>query len=666
MTHLEIEEIASFAEGNVAEPEHDRFIKHIAQCEDCRKIYSTTLKFVEEEKSKTILRYPNLEEIALRIRRAPDAIFPVRKFGWAVAASLIILLTIPFLLIIHNPKVTDQDYTRWWIDNYKDYTKTQGKNDLKAKWAFEVSERIKNAADKKGTRPPRLFIINTRGKPYALALPDGGIIINPATLDICYEGSDRQKGDRRLAFILGHEIAHLADKNFMHRKAFLALEEHGEEKAREELEEDFKPRENREKELLADRQGALYAAMAGYDIHKLFDKESDFLRRWVEQVGVGNFYDDAPQHPAMEKRIQFVRSHLQEVIKNVGLFRTGVLLLQMGNFEDAKAAFKEFEKVYPAREVYNNIGACYFNSAQYLLIQKFNKEYLRFRVSTAIDYSTSAEPDRSESNRSEREEINKYLKEAETYFRKAASRDSTDRSCRYNLVAALILREKYVEAMDVCDSMLAKHPGDVNALNNKAIALYYSNEKDPGTTREAIDLLEKAHRLDPGNIEVLYNLGSLKKTGASPYWEKYLKLPNVPRDNFYEHVYQELEGMEPPPIKAADAPELPAGITIGMDFAAVEENWGKENIKEFDLDDFLISVLVKDDIRVVALEGEVVIVEKELSTAEKIEKCLEEFGLPQRVVRHSSGNFYIYEDMGFSIKEVNVRTRSYIWFEESF
>ncbi|MGD2086900.1 MAG: tetratricopeptide repeat protein [Candidatus Aminicenantes bacterium] len=669
MTHLEVEEIASLAEGNVAAPEHEQFLKHIAQCEDCRKLYSTTLKFVERERTKKkAFRLPGFPKIEIsQFLQSFATLFKNKILRPLPALALLILIMI--LAALHFLPSSNNNY-RWWINKYGNYAETSGKDDPRVPQVQVVFERVKNAADKTNDRPPRLIIIDcdAGSKPFAMALPDNSIIINTETLDICCDGIGQQDGDSRLAFILGHELAHLAEKDFKHQKAFLSMEEYCAEKTQQELIADFelldakKAQQYKDEEIAADRQGALYAAMAGYDISPLFSRENEFLRRWVEQVGVGNFYDDDPRHPAMAKRIQYVRSHLQEVIKNVELFRTGVLLLQIGNFEDARTAFQEFEKVYPAREVYNNIGACFFNSAQYLLIQKFSKEYLRFRLYTAIDYSTTAE--RFRGTDSDKEEINKYLEKAIEYFNKAAKRDKIDKSCRYNLSAALILMEKYAKALEVCDSILDRDPRDVNALNNKAIALYYSNVKNPETARRAIGLLEKAYQLEPGKFEALYNLGSLKKTGARAYWEKYLKLPTIPRDDFYDYVYRKLKGTVPPPLKTTNAPKLPVGINIGMDFASIEEKLGKENTKGFDLDDFSISVLVKDDIRVVTLEGEVVILEKQLSKAEKMEKLLERFGPPQRVVRHSSGNFYVYENMGFSIKEVNGKARSYIWFEE--
>lgn len=211
----------------------------------------------------------------------------------------------------------------------------------------------------------------------------------------------------------------------------------------------------------------------------------------------------------------------------------------------------------------------------------------------------------------------------------------------------------------------------MHALNNKAVALYYSNEKSDEIVREAIGLLERAYQLQPGNVEVLYNLGSLKQDIRKSLWERYLELPTVPRDIFYENVYTELYGNPPPESETVEIPELPTGIKIGMAIDSLEKEWGKEKTETFSLHPLPYQVLVKGTIRVVAEEIDVVvikknnvhIVEKELLKKKKIETVLEKIGPPQQVVRHNQGNFYVYKNQNFSIKEINGKAHSYIWFE---
>jgi len=55
-----------------------------------------------------------------------------------------------------------------------------------------------------------------------------------------------------------------------------------------------------------------------------------------------------------------------------------------------------------------------------------------------------------------------------------------------------------------------------------------------------------------------------------------------------------------------------------------------------------------------------------LSPFEGIKEVLERFGTPQRIVRHTGGNFYVYKNRGFSVKEISGKAYSYIWFEKGY
>jgi tetratricopeptide (TPR) repeat protein len=585
-----------------------------------------------------------------------------------------------------------RDYTAKWLYDYGNYTKTGGKNDPRVKWAFEVFERVKGVADKAEARFPRLWIIDSRSHIYARSVPDGGIIIDLSTLDICFRGVSREEGNLRLAFILGHELAHLANKDYIHHEAFAALQENGNQNAQEALIRYFKlsdPEKRkafRERELLADQKGVLYASMAGYDVGKLFWNDNNFFTYWAQQTGVGMFYDESPRHPSMIKRLQFIRPQLQTVVKRLELFRAGVLLFQIENYHDAAAAFQEFAKFYPAREVLNNLGACYLNLALHQLHLYFGDDYYRFRLSTAIDYATTAIKMRK---RGEGDYLKKdkdiagYINRAVQYFRQAVEKDHLHRASHCNLAAALILQKEYAGALAVCKTLLKRYPRDVNALNNQAVAFYYhGKEEDLDTAEKALRILETALQSEPGNFEVLYNLASIKESrkrmaGAKKDWEKYLKLKTVPMDNFYIYIYKKFKGAEPSTLTAAvEPPKIPGGIRLGDSFSSIEKKWGKKYSRGYKLgaEDKDVSngwaidlqVIVKNNVRVVAVGGTIEIIEQELSQVDSISKVINKFGMPQKLVHHTGGNFYVYKDRSFAVKEVSERAYSYIWFEKGF
>ena len=69
MKHFEPEELARFVEGKVKNSEQETFIRHLAECGECFKAYSDTLKFIEEKYKKRFrLKFPNLEKIKMAIK----------------------------------------------------------------------------------------------------------------------------------------------------------------------------------------------------------------------------------------------------------------------------------------------------------------------------------------------------------------------------------------------------------------------------------------------------------------------------------------------------------------------------------------------------------------------------------------------------------------------
>lgn len=582
------------------------------------------------------------------------------------------------------------------------------------KRAFNVFNRVKSAADKTAGRSPRLFFINSRIGPYTLALPDGGIIINPKILDICYANSNKEVGDSGFAFIVGHELAHLANEDFLDRHVFAHLQKYGDKKTQKELAEYFIPNkfekysEYNKRVLLADYKGVLYAAMAGYDMEKLFLKKDNFFTHWSKQTGIEMYYDDAPTHPSFNKRLEFIQAQLRGLANQVELFKAGVLFFQLGNYHDGASAFKEFSKVYPSSEVFNNIGACYLNLALRFLYIYSTGDYYRFRLSTVIHSTTISEalhpgdesvylrnstyPDqkvlgniwryshnialnqlniklfqynqpfristtpyftsiggtmhsRAEGDYLKYKEISLYLNMAIEYFRLAAARDKFDSTCRYNLAAALILKKEYAKANDQCDDILKIDPINVKAMNNKAIAFYYyGKEEGLETTGKTIQLLKKANQLKPDNYEVLYNLAPLQQNmkslaGAKLSWENYLKLPNIPRDNYYNYICKVLGKKEPPhPIQAAQLPALPKDVELGEESAPLLEKWKGETAREYKLgsdesstDSWIVylQVITKENLRILALEGFIVLVEQKLIRPTKSVQLLEQFGPPR-------------------------------------
>ena len=120
---------------------------------------------------------------------------------------------------------------------------------------------------------------------------------------------DENIGDARIAFVFGHELAHLAKDDFWHQTAFDAVQqfmpqsENKKEIAElllntEDVNDSTKAKEiRRKKELEADAYGLLYAVMAGYDAGLIADENNNFFREWTSQVGGKIVYSDEYSDP---------------------------------------------------------------------------------------------------------------------------------------------------------------------------------------------------------------------------------------------------------------------------------------------------------------------------------------------------------------------------------
>ncbi len=588
-----------------------------------------------------------------------------------------IIFVLLLLFVVHGLVGQVKNNTEWWLYTYEDYARTTGKHDPRVKWATQVFHRVAGGVDKVEDRTPRFYILANTNAPPAISVPDGGILISPVALEICYGDSGRPEGDRRMAFVLGHELGHLSNKDFIHHEFYTHLKKHGGAGVRGEVKKEIQST----KEFLADQKGALFAAMAGYNVSRLLGKKNNFLRQWARRTGGGG---GDSGHPDMKTRVQSARTQIAAVVDQIECFRAGVLLYQVENFHDAKSAFRRFALKYPAREVFNNIGACYLQLALSHLHFKYKDDYYRFRLSCGIDYTTTAETHmtpRGESYYLRDKSISGYLEHAADYFNRASERDKKDRWSRYNLSAVLILQKDFARAQSVCKEILKISPGDVLAINNNAVAFYhYGKELDLDTTQKAIQLLQDAHKSGPKNFEVLYNLAVLKGgrkrlAAARLDWEKYLNM--APRDNFYNHIHKKLKGAKPAPPHPGSKPPLPPkGLHLGDDVSQLEKRWGKGAVRAFKLgtsdgesgDGWAteMKVMVKNGLRVVALSGTIEVIEREEKPGGPIGHVIKKYGPPQRVHRFSGGNFYVYSDRGFSLKEVAGELRSITWFERDF
>ena len=394
--------------------------------------------------------------------------------------------------------------------------------------SYDIFRRVRAVADKRSTYLPKLKIINSRKEPWAIALPDGHIVLSVRTVEVCYQGVSRKQGDARMAFILGHELGHFAKEDSWHTQTYQALSNgSGLDRIRQDFEtsginSDDKwqvtrenPAQMRIKEVWADDRGFMYAGIAGFAVDTLvssrFD-DTDFFLHWVSQTQSSG---EENTHPRPRDRSRFLQARLARLIQSLDYFKYGMRLAHFGKCSDAVYFFRQFQSVFPSREVYNNVGYC-------LLQQAFDQMppevAHRYWLPTAIDY-------RSRGQRlhlrgaSEKQKVllpgpaAALLGEAAAYFKMACDADVHYLPARLNLAAANYFLGRYFEARAAIEQALTLKPVTTKAEHTKALimkALILIRE-DPSIDMWPISvkLLEDITTQENDNICALYNLAML-------------------------------------------------------------------------------------------------------------------------------------------------------------
>ncbi len=372
----------------------------------------------------------------------------------------------------------------------------------------------------------------------ALALADPAVVLSRAGLDLCYDGVSAVEGDARVAFVLGHELAHLKNGDFWHASAFATARElEGEDEVtralRNLLAED--PRDRKKAELRADDEGALALIMAGHDPGTLFERGRTFFEEWVRAVpGLVAYHD--PEHPTPEARARLLEARLADVVGRVHLFHEGVAAFESGDYEGAVERFSEFRRVFPGREVLNDLALAHLKLAAEALARCDGTLVTRYHLPEALDDETLAERARLRGGleRSspcfEGPGYRRHMEEATRLLREAVERDPRYLPARLNLVAAFVLDEQGAQAVLAGDEAAKLAPDLPEALAARATA--YLAYSDLGGTFVAEDQvlgeLAALHERFPGEPSVAYNLATaLARRGrpdeAEPLWRDFLR-----------------------------------------------------------------------------------------------------------------------------------------------
>jgi tetratricopeptide (TPR) repeat protein len=495
---------------------------------------------------------------------------------WRRVGRLVVVLGLAAAtsMAAESPK----DNAGWWVTTYGVLDK---KSDPLVGRVEEVFARVSAAADKKGNRLPRLVIVNTNGDPFAVALPDGTIVLTRGALEFCYsqekEKNRRQRvtrGDLRLAFVVGHELAHLARDDFWHASAFSATQSFVlEAQSTAEIRSLLRPesRDVRLAELQADSSGAIYMAMAGFSPAALFEQDPDFFVHWSRQAGLEKTYED-PSHPSPEQRATILRTQLAAVAADLEFFHFGVRLAELGRYEDSILLLERFNDRFPGREVLTDLAYAHYQMALRLLSRCDGAQVMRFRLPVAIDDETLAGRSRLRGHQDgdaclAAEPVQKGLAEARRYLELAVEHDRTYMPARHLLLAIEIVSHRAAAAIAIADDSLQMAPNDAASLNAKGVALYLFEAEPSNLVDNALAVLESAKADKRVSADAAFNQGTVltergRTAGARAAWGRFLEIE--PRGAHADFVRERLNSRAPAATKPARRSPKPASpIALG-------------------------------------------------------------------------------------------------------
>jgi len=416
-----------------------------------------------------------------------------------------------------------------------------------------IFRNIKRAARGANIRA-RLFVVDSDNEPWAVALQDGNIILSRGAIDVAYDGADLAISDARIAFVLGHELAHIIANDFWHQQVYLAFSASGTD-----VQSDASQAQRRkEQELRADEEGLLYASLAGYNTRSLLDDSTgkpDFLHHWANQTGsiAGDSY-----HTPKQRR-SFLRKRLATLDEAVAFYKYGVKLAHFGRYQDAQLLLDEFYRAYPSKQVLSNLGFVYIQLARKKM--PANLAY-RYWYPTLLDYDEGLPQKTRSLDTSLPEAARHSLLMASDLLEAAINLDNSDIVARINLIAVqLYLGKIHAANANVIEAMIGRET-DPQLLALRALVKTESAETSHWNEEAKNVLLELASQPN-ADENIVYNFARLltergRKGMATKFWATLANKGNTLPRSYYQMVCNEIAEHDAcvTPATNAKAPNL--------------------------------------------------------------------------------------------------------------
>lgn len=432
------------------------------------------------------------------------------------------------------PQSQEESITYW-----KPFEITSDEDPL-AKEAHSIFARLLTGWEE--TRlPPKLFVVHSDAGPWAASLDDGSILLSREAIDVCFN-AESHGGHDRLAFVLGHELAHQRADHLWHRRFFRLAGQQPPQVRGLMLSnlpyDQVETADIEAKETQADREGLLLMTITGFDPNQAAGADSRFFMEWVESLWGQPCKKKSGSDACIkaQSRSSRVQTYLKELANQTVLFELGIQAYISGRYSDARSYFTVFGRQFPSREVHNNIGMTYIGEAMTLrkdIISKGGKLSHSFMFPFMLDDETVLKKvmaQRGGTRGSElsnevlklQNEAEQKLKQAISSFEKAIRIDPSHNESYWNLASSHLLLDNapaaygiiagdYVKRFgsDAMSSMLLGISAYLDGQDEKARQLLEQAIEEGGDERISITM---------ANLAILLNATG-DHEGANAQWK---------------------------------------------------------------------------------------------------------------------------------------------------
>lgn len=382
------------------------------------------------------------------------------------------------------------------------------------KETYQVFKRIKQVADipTKYIKTINLDIYEMEGEnrePF-LIYPNGVIRIRYSALLELYKDSIEQ-GNIRLAFIIGHELAHLAHDDYYDVKNHCQL--------------------NPEEEKHADSTGFIYAAMAGFAVESLIN-DNEFHTLWL----------DWSNRDQVNNRIHALIDLFKNLQQQVILYEYGLRLAAFGQYEDGFLFMEEIlkESDFRGQTLLNNLG--YFLIQETISQEMSSSLQCRYWLPQVLDNQiilTKHKYQGLETDIGITDYGKKRLQLAIQYLTEALAKYPNYLPAYINLASSYFYLEEYHETLNIVERSL-KHRQKSNAelKNLESLSNYYYNKSKNIDSFDTIYGWLKSYAMTMDNqaadIATIYNIAQLLeqrgRSEAKIYWDQvYQHITEIPQ-----------------------------------------------------------------------------------------------------------------------------------------